>query len=274
MRPARSSVLPAGQRDNCLLTLRHNPIGLLLSASLWRSVGYLLGYLLVSGVLFAIAVASVSVVIVLSITIVAVPLLLTGAARVIRGCAGLERNRLGLMFARPVRGSSHPQAAGSCRPAVRGWWGSALARWAEGATWRNLGYLVGLWPVLFMLDTLVLSVWGTFLEGISLPLLYSHASGVCFGDCPVQNMPGVMIGYFPHGPHWPGSHGIYVDSLPSALLVAAGCAVLLLLMTYVLVATARFQAQVAKAILGQPSDPLALARAVLTGPRPLGPLIR
>jgi hypothetical protein len=265
MRSARNPMLAADQRDDSLLTLRHNPIGLLASGGLWRSAGYLAGYLLVSGVLFSVALTSISVAIAFGLTIVAVPLLI-GAAYVIRGCAEAERARLGPVFAEPVRGWY--------RPAGGGLWRRALARWGEGATWRDLGYLVGLWPVLFTLDLVVASVWLMFLGGITLPLWYTHISNACVGDCTVQDVPGVMIGYFPHGPHGPGHHGLYADSLPGALLVAVGCAVLFLLMNYVLVATARLQARVARAILRQPSDPLAPARTVLAGPRPLGPLIR
>jgi hypothetical protein len=265
MDPTRPPMLAAGQRDDCLLTLRHNPIGLLLSASLWRSAGYLLGYLLVSGALFAVALTSITAAIVLSITVVAVPLLIA-AAYAVRGCAELERGRLRLVFAEPVRGYY--------RPAERGLWRQAVARWGEGSTWRDLAYVIGLWPVLFTLDTIAASLWLTFLAGTTLPLWYSHVTDMCVGDCTAQNAPGAMFGYFPHGPHGPGHHGLYADSLPSTLLVAAGCAVLFLLFNYVLVAAARLQARAARAILRRSSDPLAPARAVLAGPRPLGPLVQ
>jgi hypothetical protein len=266
MRPVRNPVL-AGQQDDCLPSLRHNPAGMLLSADLWRSAGYLFGYQLVSGTLFAIVVASLSLAIGLSLTIVAAPLALTAAAAVIGGCAGVERARLRLVYSGSAERVRRPAAG-------RSLWRSALARWRERSTWRDVGYLAGLWPALLTLDTLVLSVWGMFLTGITLPLWYSHVSGACLGDCSVRSVPGVMIGYFPHGPHGPSAHGIYADSLPSALLVAAGCLVLFLLVNYVLVAAARLQAMTARALLGPPSDPLAEARAALTGPRPLGPLIR
>jgi Putative sensor len=257
--------LPAARRpDDCRLTLRHNPIGLLISASLWRSAGYLLGYLVLSGALFAVALTSMTVAVVLSITVVAVPLL-SAAAYAIRGCAGVERARLGLLFSGTLRGYY--------RPAGRGPWRQALARWGEGSTWRDLSYLVGLWPVLLTLDSVVVSLWATSLGGMTVPLWYSHVRDACVGSCTAQGAPGVMIGHYPHGPQGPGHHGLYVDSMPSALLAAAGFAVLFLLFNYVLVATARLQGQAARAILRGPSDPLAPARAVLAGPRPLGPLL-
>ncbi len=252
-------------RGDSWLTLRHNPVGLIFSASLWLSALYLLGYLLVSGVLFVIALTSITVALGLSVTIVAIPLLI-GAAFVVRGCAELERARLGQVFAESVRGYYRP-AGGS------GLWRQARARWGESTTWRDLAYLLGLWPVLFTLDALALAAWLCSLAGVALPLWYSHASNFCVGDCTQHGPPGVLIGHFPDGVRGPGSHGLYVDSLHNALLAAAGFAALFLLLNYVLVATARLHAQIARALLRRPADPLAPAKAVLTGPDPLGPLV-
>jgi hypothetical protein len=254
----------SGPRAGSRLTLRHNPIRLLFSASPWQSAGYLLGYLLVSGVLFAIALTSITVALVLSITVVAIPLLV-GAAFVVRGCAELERGRLRQVFAEPVRGYYRP-------PDGHGLWRQARARWGEGTTWRDLGYLVGLWAPLFALDAAVFTLWTISLAGVALPLWYSHAKGVCVGYCNGPSVSGVLIGDYGRGPHAPGDHGLYVHSQSTALLVAAGFVILFLLFNYVLVATARLHAQVARALLRRPADPLAPARAVLAGPGPLGPL--
>jgi hypothetical protein len=84
---------------------------------------------------------------------------------------------------------------------------------------------------------------------------------------------GVPIGYFPHGATGAGAIGLFVDSLPRALLAAAIFAVLFALFSYVLVATVRMHARVARSMLRPPADPLADARDVLTGPGPLGTLI-
>jgi hypothetical protein len=46
----------------------------------------------------------------------------------------------------------------------------------------------------------------------------------------------------------------------------------LLIFNYVIVATGRAHARMARALLRPPADPLAAARGVLAGPRPLGPL--
>ncbi|HUC22595.1 MAG TPA: sensor domain-containing protein [Streptosporangiaceae bacterium] len=247
------------------LTLRHNPIGLIFSASLWRSAGYLGSYLVVGSLLSVVALATSIVAAVLSITVVAVPLLIA-AAEVIRGCAAVERGMLGQVFAQPVH-ADYPALHGD------GLWKQARARWNDSATWRDLACLVGLWPALQALAVAVLAVWATFLAGVTLPLWYSRAPGLCVGVCGSNAGHGVMIGYYPHGMHGPGHHGFLVDTLPTALLAAAGFAVLFLLFNYVLVATARLHAQVARAVLGQSADPLAPARAVLAGPGPLGPLV-
>ena len=255
----------AGPPGDSRLTLRHNPVGLIFSASLWQSAGYLLGYLLVSGVLFAIALTSITAALGLSITIVAIPLLVA-AAFVVRGCAEVERGRLRQVFAGPVRGYYRP-------PDGSGLWRQASARWGEGTTWRDLAYLVGLWAPLFALDAAVFALWATFLAGVAMPLWYSQAKGVCVGYCNGPSVSGVLIGDYPHRPYVPGDHGLYVHSLSMALLVAAGFVILFLLFNYVLVATARLHAHVARALLQRPADPLAPARAVLAGPGPLGPLV-
>ena len=255
------------QQGDSRLTVRHNPLGLIFSASLWQAAGFLFSYLLVSGVLFAVALTSITVALGLSITIVAIPLLV-GAAFVVRGCAEAERVRLREVFKTPVYGYYRP-------PDASGLWRQARARWGEGTTWRDLAYLLGLWPVMFTLDAFVLGVWLCCLAGVAMPLWYSHVTnfGLGIGDSALNGPPGVMIGYFPHGVRGPGSQGLYVDSLHNALLAAAGFAVLFLLFNYVLVATARLHGQVARALLQRPADPLASARAVLAGPGPLGPLV-
>jgi hypothetical protein len=82
----------------------------------------------------------------------------------------------------------------------------------------------------------------------------------------------VTLGYFPHGPLGPGGWGLYVDTLPKALLAAAVFLVAFLLFNYVLVLTARAHAWIASSVLRAPVDPLAPAKEVLARPGPLGPL--
>ncbi len=258
------STLRARQHGDWRVRAYRNPVRLAFSASPWRAIAYLVSYLVVSGVLFAVALSAGLVALILSITIVAIPLLIA-AAWVIRGCASAERWRLRLVVTDPVRGGYLP-------PSEDGLWHAARSRWTASATWRDLGYVVGLWPAMFVLDAVVVAIWATLLAGITLPAWYSHISDACVGGCTAHNVPGLMIGHYPHGPHGPGGWGLYVDSLAAALLVAAGSAVLWLLFNYVLVGTARLHGQVARAVLRHPIDPLAPAKNVLAGPGPLGPL--
>jgi hypothetical protein len=255
----------AGQPGAWRVRADCNPVRLLFSANPWRAAGYLASYLLVSGILFTVALSTSLVALVLGLTVAALPLLIA-AAWVIRGCAWVERLMLRQVVTEPVRGGYLPPEQG-------GLWRRARAQWGESATWRDLAYLVGLWPVLFALDTVVLAIWATLLAGVTLPLWYSHAPGFCLGACDTQNASGVMIGHFPHGPLGPGSSGWYLHTRPAVTAAAAVFAVAFLLFNYVLVAAARLHGRVARAVLRHSSDPLALANEVLRRPGPLGPLV-
>jgi Putative sensor len=239
--------------------LHGNPLRLAFSASPWRSAGFLLSYLIVSWVLFSLAFSAAVTAAALGFTLIALPLLV-GVAHVVHWCAAAERARLGQVLAGPVRASYRP-AAGT-GPLAR-----ASASWRDRATWRELAYLTGLWVPLYALDAIVISIWATFLAGVTLPLWYWAPWQQLSNG---QRARGVQLGYFPNGPHGAGGHGLFVDTLPRALLAAAGFAILFLLFNYVLVATARMHGRVARALLRPPADPLAEARAVLTEPGPLG----
>ena len=106
-----------------------------------------------------------------------------------------------------------------------------------------MAYIVGLWVPLFILDLVVVTVWLVFLAGITLPVWYWAPRGnVGLGYSAVTQVHGVTLGYFPHGPNGAGGRGLYVDTLPKALLAAAGFLVPFLLFNYVLVLTARAHA--------------------------------
>jgi len=266
--PPTSVLLSAGpERPDDRLWLRTNPVGLLFSASPWLAAGYLLTYLLVSLVLFSVVVTAMALTAVLAVTVALVPVLIATAA-LIRGCAEAERFRLRQVLRQPVRGR-YPAPAGP------GLWRRARQAWTSGATWRDVGYLAGLWVPLYALDAIVVTVWAVALAGITLPLWYRHVSDVCFGSCPGQSVHGVMLGSFPNGPQGAHASGLWIyHSVGPALLVAAGCLIAFLLLNYVLVATARLHAHVARAMLRRASDPLEPARAVLGEPGPLGSLAR
>jgi hypothetical protein len=249
------------------LRLNVNPLRLVFTAGLWRAAGYLISYLAVSWLLISVALTAASVAAVLALTLLAAPILIA-AAQAVHWCASVERTMLRQVQDEPVPASYPEPAAATLRARAR-------AAWTDRGTWRELGYLAGLWVPLYALDTIVLSIWLSLLAGVTLPAWYwaprgSDMAGYVHGT---QLQHGVPIGYFPHGATGPGAIGLFVDSLPRALLAAAIFAVLFALFSYVLVATARMHARVARALLRLPVDPLEEARDVITGPGPLGQLI-
>jgi hypothetical protein len=248
------------------LRLYRNPLRLAVSASPWRAAWYLGVYIFATGwVLFAVAFTTAVTAAVLAITLAGIPLLVA-AAGVLRGCAEVERVRLRRVLAAPARGGYRAVSR-------KGLMAQLKTRWRDPATWRDVAYLIGLWVPLFILDTLVFSVWLTFLAGVTLPAWYWAPHGNAgIGYASNTTIHGVVLGYFPHGPNGPGGVGLYVDTLPRALLAAAGFLVLLLSFNYVLVITARAHATLARSLLRAPTDPLAEAKDVLAGPGPLGSL--
>ena len=244
------------------LSVRRGPIRLLLSRGLWRSVWYLLGYLVVGWVLFAIALSTAVGGAGLSITFAGLPVLVAAAAA-IRWCADVERARLRPMVDGPVAGS-YRQVVGS------GVMAQLRTRWRDPATWRDVAYVVGLFVPLLTLDAIVLAVWWGSLAGITLPIWYwapwKSVHGVRYH--------GYDLGYHPNGPHGPGGWGLYVNTLPKALAVAGLCLILFLLFNYVLVLTARAHAAVARGLLGAAEDPLRQAKDVLGRPGPLSSNLR
>ncbi|HEY3734763.1 MAG TPA: sensor domain-containing protein [Streptosporangiaceae bacterium] len=252
--------------DDTRLPLHPNPVRLAGSASPWRAAWYLAGYVFVTGwLLFAVAFTATVTAASLLITMAGIPLL-AAAAGVVRGCANVERARLRQVLPDPVRGGYREVA----EPGIAA---QAKTRWRDRATWRDVSYLTGLWVPLLALDTLVLTVWLTLLAGITLPVWYwapRGNAGIGYVNGPRPN--GIALGYFPHGAHGPGSKGLYVDTLPKALLAAAIFLVLFLAFSYILVLTARAHARIARSLLRAPVDPLAEAKEVLNRPGPLGSL--
>lgn len=243
------------------LRLHRNPLRVAWSAAPWSAAGYLGGYLLVGGLLFSIAFTAATTAAVLAITIFGIPLL-AAAAGVVRGCANIERGRLRQVLTEPVRGRYEAVTR-------LGIVAQATTRWRDPATWRDVAYLIGLWVPLTILDAVVFGIWAWFLSWITVPAWYwapwisDHGS----------RLHGYQLGfYFPHGPDGPGTIGLFVDTLPKALGVAAAGLAGFLLFNYVLVVTARMHARVARSLLRPPGDPLAEAKGVLSGPGPLGSL--
>ncbi len=251
----------ANAAGDARLRLRRNPLRLAVSAAPWAGAWYLAAYLVVGTILFAIAFTSAAVAAVFAITLAGIPLLVA-CAGVVRGCANFERVRLRTAFTQPVKGRYRAVT----RPGLMA---QVSTRWKDPATWRDLAYLVGLWLPLTVLDMVVLTVWLTFLAGVALPAWYWSPTNDFNNGVSVH---GVQLGYFPNGPHGPGGVGLFVDTLPKAVLAAAGFLILFLLFNYVLVATYAAHARCARALLRPPADPLAEAKDLLAGPGPLRPL--
>jgi hypothetical protein len=237
------------------LSLRRDPIRLVLSCGPWAAAWYLLGYLIVGGALFAIALGTAVVGAGLSITLAGLPVL-AAAAAVIRWCADVERARL-RPFAR-IEGTYRQVPEHGIMAQLR-------ARWRDPATWRDLAYLVGMFVPLLVLDAIVLALWGSLLAGIMLPIWYWAPWKTIHG----VRYHGYDLGYHPNGPHGPGGWGLYITTLPEAVAVAAVCLVLFLIFTYAVVATARAYTTVARRLLGPAEDPLREAKDVLNRPGPL-----
>ncbi len=242
------------------LRLRRDPVTLAASRAPWVSARYLFISLFTGAFVFAVALTAALTGAVLCVTLAGIPVL-AAAAEVVRWCAGIERARL-----RPLCGEtgySYRESAG------QGVLARLRTRWHDPAIWRDVAYVIGMYIPLAALGLTVLTVWLTLLAGITLPAWYW---------APWQSIHGVryhgyQLGYFPNGPHGHGAWGLYVDSLPKALLTAAACLVLFLVFNYVLVATARAHIAVARGLLGTTEDPLLQAKEVLRRPGPLAELI-
>lgn len=244
-------------------SVSRNPVGLLFSPVLWASAWYLLAYLVIGWVLFAVAATLVVGGGLLSLTLAGLPVLLAAAA-VIRGCASFERARLRVMGGEPLQGAYREVTGPGFLARIR-------TRWTDPALWRDVAYLFALMAPLLVLDFAVIVIWLVLLAGITLPSWYQYphqtfAIGVSGNS---QSAHGVQLGYFPHGPHGHPSWDIYVDTLQKALLVAAACLILFLLFNYVLVAAARLHAAIARSLLRAGDDPLREAKEVLNRPGPL-----
>jgi Putative sensor len=239
-------------------SLRRNPVSLAVSPGLWACVWYLLSYRVVGWALFAVTFAAVTAALCLGITLAGLPLLIAAAA-VVRGCANVERARLRTVLGTPIAGSYRAAAGDGIMTQVR-------VRWRDPATWRDIAYLLGLFVPLVVLDSAVLTVWLVFLVGVTLPAWYWAPWQSIHG----KNFHGYELGVFPNGPHASPAYGLYIDTLPKALLAAAVSLILFLLFNYALVATARAHATVACGLLRPPEDPLAAAKELLRRPGPLG----
>ncbi len=230
-----------------------DPVRLLFSAAPWASFWYLFAWLLVGSLWFSLAFTLVASGLTLAITWIGLPVLAFALAAV-RGMADVERRRVGAVgvarIPRPYREVRETQLRARLR-----------ARLRDPATRRDIVLLVVLWVPLFILDTVVVTLWLTFASLITLPIWYRYIPQTFDNGTKAH---GVSMGNFPDGPNGGHSWGFFIGDLHSALVAAGvGVALLVLVGNYLIVATARAHVAVTAALLDVARDPLAEAKQMV-----------
>jgi hypothetical protein len=227
-----------------------NPIGLLFSSAPWVALSYLFCWLFVGSLWFGLAFTLLCTGLTLSITWFGLPVL-AFALRAVRAMANVERQRVRIAGVAPVAAPYRTPQASGLRPRLR-------ERLRDPATRRDAVVLVGLWAPLFILDTVVITLWLAFAALITLPVWYRYVPQTFDNGTTAH---GVDLGNFPNGPKGGDSWGFFIGDLHSAL-VAAGVGALLLVLVgnYLLVATAKAHVWVTVSLLREARDPLADAK--------------
>lgn len=232
------------------LRVRVEPVQTLFSRAPWTASLYLLTYPIVGTIGFLLAVVATLVAIPLAVTWLVLPILAFNAW-VIRRCAAVERQRYRIVGP-PLQCDHLPTSAGLLA--------GVRARWTEAATWRDLGYLVGLFVPLLALDVAALLVWLILLALLTCPLWFwvvpQHLD-----DGRVVH--GLALGYLPDGPGAAGGWGVWIGSAWTAVLAALVAFVILLAYQYVLVGAAKLHRHAARVMLGPRIDPLAELREIV-----------
>jgi len=203
---------------------------LVFTAQPWAATAYLASYVVVGTALFVVVITALVVAGALGLFSLGLPLLIA-AAGIVRGCAQVERVRSS-MVGGPISRVYRPVT-------TTGIFGRIKARWTDPAILRACAYLTLLYIPLVAIDFAALVIWLSAIAGVTVPLWYRTI---------------------------PGS---WVSNLPTALLVAAGCLVLVMGGAYLVTTVARLHGHVARVLLGGYRDPLAEAKRVLAEPGPL-----
>lgn len=238
--------------------MHRNPVRMAFSSGVWASAWYLLSYLVVGTVLFAVVLSMAAASVALSVLWAGLVLLM-GVGLIVRGCVHLERGRAravvpeGLPPIEPLRSGE-------------GFFGTLSALW-DRTTWRGVAYFLGLWVPLFVLDLVTFVLWVVCLGVLSLPIWYRYIPNTFDNGSTAH---GVVMGYFPDGPHGADKWGFFIGTNTSATVAAVVGLVLFLLWNYVLVAVARVNVNAVRMVVADVRDPLAEARHVLEVPGPLG----
>jgi hypothetical protein len=203
------------------LTVHRNPVRMLTGVGPWLAAVYLASYVIAGTALFVLSVVTLAVTGVLGLFTLGVPVL-AGSALVVRGCAQVERARVRLVGAVPE--ARYREVAGL------GVLARVQARWTDRTTWRDVAYLVLLYPPLLLLDAVALLIWSALIAGVTIPV-------------------------------W-----LRIRDLPTTIALAATCAVLAVFAAYLVVVAARLHRGVVSAVLGPYRDPLAAAKRILAEP--------
>jgi hypothetical protein len=196
----------------------------------WVATAYLASYVVVGTAMFVVVITALAVAGALGLFSLGLPLFIA-AAGIVRGCAQVERVRSS-MVGGPIPRGYRPVT-------VTGIFGRIKARWTDPAILRACAYLTLLYIPLVAIDFATLVIWLSAIAGVTLPLWYRT---------------------IPDG---------WVSDLPTALLVTAGCLVLVMGGAYLVTTVARLHGHVARVLLGGYRDPLAEAKRVLAEPGPL-----
>jgi hypothetical protein len=226
------------------IVVRRSPLRNIAGWGLWRATVYLASYLPTGLVLFGGGAVMLVVCLPAGITWLGLPLLI-GAAAFARGAAHIERHRA-LLVGERIEPAPRAQAG-------HGLIGTVRSVWSDRGTWKAAGYVLLLFPLLFVLDFGALLLWVISLAGVTLPLWYWSLSMRVPNGTRIN---GMWLGY-------------PVDNLPVALLTALGFAVLAVALAYVVIGAAVLHRAVVAALLGPRLDPLAEVRRELAEPGPL-----
>ncbi len=230
-----------------------NPISLLFCAAPWASLGYLFGWLFVGSLWFSIGFTLLACGLTLGIMWLGLPVAAFALATM-RGMANIERRRVGLVGAAPIPSPYRTHHETQLRARLR-------AHLKDPATRRDAVLIVALWVPLFVLHTVVVTLWLTLASLITLPIWYRYVPQTFDNGTKAH---GVSIGNFPNGPKGGHSWGFFIGDTRSALVAAAvGVVLLVLVGNYLLVAAARAHVSVTSSLLGQARDPLADAKQML-----------
>lgn len=203
-----------------------SPVSIVLSATLWRSAAMLFLSFVLGSLWWGVLLLMLSLGIGNAVLWIGLPLLL-GAMLLWRVAAQCERRRIEWLLGISLPAPYHPLADGTR-------WQRAFARIGDATTWRDLLYLVLLFPM-GVVELFLLCI------GLLAPLCLL-ALPVYYQSLPTSGRSAHML--------WPG---ITVAGWPEALLIAGLGLVWLVPGACLVVGTAALHGKLARALLGEPA---------------------